>query len=94
MLNEYSRAWSSRIRAPRDARQVVGDMVMARSAAPLDDPITPTTAWRRALDMNRRPRCAQRAVEVRRRAELDIGIGINTGPMIAATSLRRHHELP
>jgi adenylate cyclase len=62
----------------------VGDMVMALFGAPLDDPDHASHAVDAALDMV----AELQALNARwagegRFAELDIGIGINTGPMIA-----------
>jgi adenylate cyclase len=61
----------------------VGDMVMALFGAPLDDPDHADHAVESALDML----AALAALNVRWKAaggpELDIGIGVNTGPMIA-----------
>ena len=61
----------------------VGDMVMALFGAPLDDRDHADHAVQAALDMVDELERAERAVEGGRTAELDIGIGINTGPMIA-----------
>ena len=61
----------------------VGDMVMALFGAPLDDADHADHAVESALDML----AALAALNVRWKAaggpELDIGIGVNTGPMIA-----------
>jgi adenylate cyclase len=61
----------------------VGDMVMALFGAPLDDPLHPDHAVEAALEMLE----ALRTLNIRWASEgrpmLDIGIGINTGPMIA-----------
>jgi adenylate cyclase len=61
----------------------VGDMVMALFGAPLDDPLHADHAVEAALEMLD----ALHELNIRWAAEgrptLDIGIGINTGPMIA-----------
>jgi adenylate cyclase len=61
----------------------VGDMVMALFSAPLDDPLHADHAVEAALEMLD----ALHALNLRWAAEgrpvLDIGIGVNTGPMIA-----------
>ncbi len=61
----------------------VGDMVMALYGAPLDDPDHADHAVQTALDMVRELRQLNRLWAVEGRAALDIGIGINTGEMIA-----------
>ena len=62
----------------------VGDMVMALFGAPLDDPDHADHAVQAALEMVAELGKLERAVEGGRPStELDIGIGINTGPMIA-----------
>lgn len=61
----------------------VGDMVMALYGAPLDDPDHADHAVQTALDMVRELRQLNRVWAVEGRAALDIGIGINTGEMIA-----------
>ena len=61
----------------------VGDMVMALFGAPLDDPDHADHAVQTALKMVDGTTGPQPAVGVEGRAALDIGIGINTGEMIA-----------
>ena len=61
----------------------VGDMVMALYGAPLDDLDHADHAVQTALDMVRELRTLNRLWAVEGRTELDIGIGINTGEMIA-----------
>jgi adenylate cyclase len=61
----------------------VGDMVMALYGAPLDDPDHADHAVQSALDMVRELQHLNRLWAVEGRTELDIGIGINTGEMIA-----------
>lgn len=61
----------------------VGDMVMALFGAPLDDPDHADHAVQTALDMVRELRQLNRVWAVEGRTALDIGIGINTGEMIA-----------
>ena len=61
----------------------VGDMVMALYGAPLDDPDHADHAVQTALDMVRQLKQLNRVWAVEGRTELDIGIGINTGEMIA-----------
>jgi adenylate cyclase len=61
----------------------VGDMVMALYGAPLDDPDHADHAVQTALAMVHELQQLNRLWAVEGRTELDIGIGINTGEMIA-----------
>ncbi len=61
----------------------VGDMVMALYGAPLDDPDHADHAVQTALAMVRELKQLNRVWAVEGRTELDIGIGVNTGEMIA-----------
>ena len=61
----------------------VGDMVMALFGAPLDDPDHADHAVEAALDMVRELGVLNDRWKAEGRPTLDIGIGINTGPMIA-----------
>ncbi len=61
----------------------VGDMVMALYGAPLDDPDHADHAVQTALAMVRELQSLNRLWAVEGRAALDIGIGINTGEMVA-----------
>lgn len=61
----------------------VGDMIMALYGAPLDDPDHADHAVQTALAMVRELEQLNRLWAVEGRAALDIGIGINTGEMIA-----------
>jgi adenylate cyclase len=61
----------------------VGDMVMALFGAPLDDSDHADHAVEAALDMIVELRSLNERWKAEGRPELDIGIGINTGPMIA-----------
>ena len=61
----------------------VGDMIMALFGAPLDDPDHADHAVQTALRMVEELHGLNRRWAVEGRAELDIGIGINTGEMIA-----------
>ena len=61
----------------------VGDMVMALFGAPLDDPDPADHAVQTALKMVDELQDLNRRWAVEGRAALDIGIGINTGEMIA-----------
>lgn len=61
----------------------VGDMVMALFNAPLDDPAHADHAVEAALDMVDELMRLNEEWQAQGRPTLDIGIGINTGPMIA-----------
>lgn len=61
----------------------VGDMVMALYGAPLDDPQHADHAVQTALAMVRELQSLNKLWAVEGRATLDIGIGINSGDMIA-----------
>ena len=61
----------------------VGDMVMALFGAPLDDPHHADHAVETALDMIDALHALNRQWAAEGRPLLDIGIGINSGPMIA-----------
>jgi adenylate cyclase len=61
----------------------VGDMVMALFGAPLEDPDHAEHAVEAALDMIQELQKLNVKWTAEGRPSLDIGIGINTGPMIA-----------
>lgn len=61
----------------------VGDMVMALFGAPLDDPDHADHAVQAAMEMIEELAKLNNEWEPQGRPALDIGIGINTGPMIA-----------
>ena len=61
----------------------VGDMVMALFGAPLDDPQHADHAVETALDMIEELHRLNARWAAEGRPQIDIGIGINTGPMIA-----------
>jgi adenylate cyclase len=61
----------------------VGDMVMALFGAPVEDPDHADHAVAAAIDMNRELASLNRRWSAEGRPRLDIGIGINTGEMVA-----------
>jgi adenylate cyclase len=83
-LNQY---FSRMVRVLFDHRgtldKFVGDMVMALFGAPLDDEGHAEHAVEAALAMRRELDSLNREWEAQGRPRLDIGIGINTGEMIA-----------
>jgi adenylate cyclase len=85
MLNEYfTRMVDLVFQHQGTLDKFVGDMVMALFGAPLDDPRHADHAVEAALDMIvELGKLNARWKAEGRYAELDIGIGINTGPMIA-----------
>jgi adenylate cyclase len=84
MLNEYfTRMVAIVFRHEGTVDKFVGDMVMALFGAPLDDPQHADHAVEAALDMIAALGELNTQWKSEGRAELDIGIGINTGPMIA-----------
>jgi adenylate cyclase len=85
MLNEYFSSMVDLVfKHGGTLDKFVGDMVMALYGAPLDDPDHADHAVQTALAMIAElGRLNARWKEQGRFAGLDIGIGINTGPMIA-----------
>jgi adenylate cyclase len=84
VLNEYfTRMVDVVFRHKGTLDKFVGDMVMALFGAPLDDPDHADHAVAAALDMVRQLDRLNAEWQRQGRPPLDIGIGINTGPMIA-----------
>jgi adenylate cyclase len=84
MLNEYfTRMVEIVFRHHGTLDKFVGDMVMALFGAPLDDPDHADHAVEAALEMIDALHELNARWHAAGRTELDIGIGINTGPMIA-----------
>ena len=83
-LNDYfSRMVEIVFRHHGTVDKFVGDMVMALYGAPLDDPDHAEHAVATAVDMVRELGDLNRKWAGENRAQLDIGIGINSGDMIA-----------
>ena len=83
-LNEYfSRMVAIVFRNKGTVDKFVGDMVMALFSAPLDDPDHAENGVRTAIDMVRELGELNRAWAARGMTQLDIGIGVNSGEMIA-----------
>lgn len=83
-LNEYfTRMVDVVFRHHGTVDKFVGDMVMALFGAPLDDPDHAEHAVQAAIDMVQELGTLNRAWAARGMAQLDIGVGINSGDMIA-----------
>ena len=83
-LNEYfSRMVATVFKHHGTVDKFVGDMVMALFGAPLDDPEHAEHAVRAAVEMVNELGELNRKWAAEKRAQLDIGIGINSGEMIA-----------
>ena len=83
-LNEYfSRMVEIVFRHHGTVDKFVGDMVMALYGAPLDDPGHAEHAVATAVEMVRELGELNRKWAAENRAQLDIGIGVNSGDMIA-----------
>jgi adenylate cyclase len=83
-LNEYfSRMVETVFRHRGTVDKFVGDMVMALYGAPLDDSDHAEHAVATAVDMVRELGALNRKWAAENRAQLDIGIGVNSGDMIA-----------
>jgi adenylate cyclase len=83
-LNEYfSRMVDIVFRHHGTVDKFVGDMVMALFGAPLDDPQHAEHAAAAAVDMVKELGELNRQWASQGRAQLDIGVGINSGEMIA-----------
>jgi adenylate cyclase len=83
-LNEYfSRMVEIVFRHKGTVDKFVGDMVMALFGAPLDDPGHAEHAVTAAIDMVKELGELNRKWASEGRAQLDIGVGINSGEMIA-----------
>ena len=84
ILNEYFTRMVEIVFAHKGTLdKFVGDMVMALFGAPLDDPNHAEHAVDAALEMIRELNRLNEKWTAEGRPALDIGIGINTGPMIA-----------
>jgi adenylate cyclase len=83
-LNEYfTRMVAIVFRHHGTVDKFVGDMVMALFGAPVDDPRHAEHAVGAAVEMVRELRELNRGWAARRMPQLDLGIGINSGDMIA-----------
>ena len=84
MLNEYFTTMVDLVFHHKGTLdKFVGDMVMALFGAPLDDPLHADHAVEAALDMIAALEALNAKWAAEGRPALDIGIGVNSGPMIA-----------
>jgi len=84
MLNEYfTRMVGVVFHHKGTVDKFVGDMVMALFGAPLEDPLHAEHAVAAAVDMVNELRALNREWAGRGMAQLDIGVGVNSGDMIA-----------
>jgi len=84
MLNEYFTTMVDLVFHHKGTLdKFVGDMVMALFGAPLDDPLHADHAVEAALDMIAALEALNAKWTAEGRPALDIGIGVNSGPMIA-----------
>jgi adenylate cyclase len=83
LLNEYFTAMTEKVFAHRGSLdKYIGDAMMAVYGAPIAEPQHAALACRTALDMVRALRSLQESLRERKLPAIDIGIGINTGPMV------------
>jgi adenylate cyclase len=83
-LNEYfTRMVAIVFKHQGSVDKFVGDMVMALFSAPLDDPDHAQHAVEAAVEMVHELGALNRAWVARGMAQLDIGVGVNSGDMIA-----------
>jgi adenylate cyclase len=83
-LNEYfSRMVEIVFKHKGTVDKFVGDMVMALFSAPLDDPDHAEHAVQAAIEMVRELAVLNKGWAARGMAQLDIGVGVNSGDMIA-----------
>jgi adenylate cyclase len=83
LMNEYFTVMTGKVFDHRGSLdKYIGDAIMAIFGAPLPEPQHATLACRSALDMIRGLRTFQQSLHARGLPAIDIGVGINTGPMI------------
>ena len=83
LLNEYFTAMTEKVFAHRGSLdKYIGDAMMAVYGAPIAEPQHALLACRTALDMVRALGPLQESLRARKLPAIDIGIGINTGPMV------------
>jgi len=83
LMNEYFTVMTEKVFEHRGSLdKYIGDAIMAIFGAPLAEPQHAELACRAALDMVRTLRSFQDTLRQRGLPAIDIGVGINTGPMV------------
>ena len=83
LMNEYFTVMTEKVFQHRGSLdKYIGDAIMAVFGAPVAEPQHAAFACRSALDMVRTLRTFQDSLRQRGLPAIDIGIGINTGPMV------------
>ena len=83
LMNEYFTVMTEKVFEHRGSLdKYIGDAIMAVFGAPVAEPQHAALACRSALDMVRTLRTFQDSLRQRGLPAIDIGIGINTGPMV------------
>src|SRR5262245_1134592 len=83
LMNEYFTVMTGKVFEHRGSLdKYIGDAIMAVFGAPVAEPGHAALACRAALDMVRALRAFQQSLRQRGLPAIDIGIGINTGPMV------------
>jgi adenylate cyclase len=83
LMNEYFTVMTAKVFEHRGSLdKYIGDAIMAIFGAPVAEPQHAALACRSALDMVHALRALQQSLRERRLPAIDIGIGINTGPMV------------
>ena len=83
LMNEYFTVMTEQVFRHRGSLdKYIGDAIMAVFGAPLAEPQHAALACRTALDMARALQGLRQSWRARGIPEIDIGVGINTGPMV------------
>jgi len=83
LMNEYFTAMTEKVFEQRGSLdKYIGDAIMAIYGAPVEDPAHPALACRSALGMVQALRELREPWRRRGLPQIDIGVGINTGPMV------------
>ena len=83
LMNEYFTVMTEKVFEHRGSLdKYIGDAIMAVFGAPLPEPQHAALACRAALDMVRTLKTFQDTLRRRGLPAIDIGVGINTGPMV------------
>jgi adenylate cyclase len=83
LMNEYFTVMTDKVFEHRGSLdKYIGDAIMAVFGAPVAEPQHAAHACRSALDMVQALRSFRQSLRQRGLPEIDIGVGINTGPMV------------